>query len=674
MTRHRCTACQLLGFLILAIASRAGAQTNPPKVLLRIGASFFGHSDRLEYVTFSADGKYLATAATFTDPSVCVWDLADGNRRFRQELRAQDWRDQDDWCGIALSADGKKLAALVRKITVEADATILVWEVASKKKLLTLPFGQWKIPHSAAIVFSPDGRTLAVGGGDIKMIDLSAGKVRTTLTMDKEVWWIGGLTFHPGGRLLAASGKDLQFWDPVTGKQRGQLEVQDCRAVTFSPDGAALAYSAGGTVFLRKVKLPTDASKPVELGPSQQLVKFPQGAVQLGVRLVFSSDSKKLLASGDYDCRELEVASAKQLHRWSRPREIVYGLGFCEDQPIVVTNKDQSAPSVRLWDVAADKERFPGGGHLQTVSALAFGPGDLLISGAGEIRFWDARTGNLLARGDVDGSIANLLVMPGGKEVAAVADKVSWWSLPEGKKLRTFDPKPIPHGYRPALLSDGRTIALPLLEVVKSKRSATGYETHQRGAAFIDVEKGKEVRRIAAIDQPNLRVSPDGSTLAAYWQGVTFWDLREGAKLYQSPSKIYVDDVAFSADAKFAAFFQYRTITIWQASTRQPVRDWELADSEFIEGYGGRPTLAFSPDGRLLAVGTPRGSVQLWDKDTGKILASVKGHDASVHALAFRADGRALASGSSDRTIVVWDLADFQMPATAKPDRKKQDR
>jgi WD40 repeat protein len=327
---------------------------------------------------------------------------------------------------------------------------------------------------------------------------------------------------------------------------------------------------------------------------------------------------------------------------------------------------------VRLWDVAADKELFTGGGHLQTVSALAFAPGDMLISASDEVRFWDARTGKLLARGDGDGSIANLLVMPGGKEVAAVAEKVSWWSLPEGKKLRTFDPKPIPHGYRPALFSDGRTIASPLLEVVKSKKSASGYETHQHGAAFIDVEKGKEVRQIAAIDQPNLRVSPDGSTLAAFWQGVTFWNLREEAKLYQSPSKVYVDDVTFSADGKFAAFFQSRTITIWQASTRRPIRDWELADSEFIEGYGGRPTLAFSPDGLLLAVGTPRGSVQLWDKNTGKILATVKGHDSSVTALAFRPDGRVLASGSSDRTIVVWDLADLQMPATAKPDRKKQ--
>jgi WD40 repeat protein len=253
--------------------------------------------------------------------------------------------------------------------------------------------------------------------------------------------------------------------------------------------------------------------------------------------------------------------------------------------------------------------------------------------------------------------------------------KVSWWSLPEGKKLRTFDPKPNPHGHRPALFSDGRTVALPLIEVVPSKRSADGFEHHQRGAAFIDVEKGQEVRRIAAIDKPNLCVSPDGSTLAAYWYGATFWDLGGGAKLFESPHQWSVDEVAFSPDGKFAAVCQSSTITICEIAIRKPNRNWKLSESEFSEGSSHIGlALAFSPDGRLLAVGTPRGSVQLWDKNTGKCVASVRGHSSSVRALAFRPDGRVLASGSSDRTIVLWDVADFQKPGKAEPDLMNEKR
>src|SRR5688572_1092749 len=58
----------------------------PPRALLRIGTSRLGHANRLDHVAFSADGKSLATAATFTDKSVCVWNVADGKQLFRQEM------------------------------------------------------------------------------------------------------------------------------------------------------------------------------------------------------------------------------------------------------------------------------------------------------------------------------------------------------------------------------------------------------------------------------------------------------------------------------------------------------------------------------------------------------------------------------------------------------------
>ncbi len=54
----------------------------PPRALARIGTSRFGHADRLDHAAFSADGKRLATTSTFTDRSVCVWDMAHGKRLF----------------------------------------------------------------------------------------------------------------------------------------------------------------------------------------------------------------------------------------------------------------------------------------------------------------------------------------------------------------------------------------------------------------------------------------------------------------------------------------------------------------------------------------------------------------------------------------------------------------
>ena len=66
--------------------------------------------------------------------------------------------------------------------------------------------------------------------------------------------------------------------------------------------------------------------------------------------------------------------------------------------------------------------------------------------------------------------------------------------------------------------------------------------------------------------------------------------------------------------------------------------------------------VAFSPDGKTLALASREGSVQLWDVATGKILQTLKGHSSAVQAVVFSPDGRTLASGSSDETVRLWNV------------------
>jgi dipeptidyl aminopeptidase/acylaminoacyl peptidase len=77
-----------------------------------------------------------------------------------------------------------------------------------------------------------------------------------------------------------------------------------------------------------------------------------------------------------------------------------------------------------------------------------------------------------------------------------------------------------------------------------------------------------------------------------------------------------------------------------------------------FEGHTGWVhTVAFSPDGRLLASGARDSTVWLWDVVATKQLAQLKGHTDWVHAVAFSPDGRILASASEDKTIRLWDAA-----------------
>ena len=66
--------------------------------------------------------------------------------------------------------------------------------------------------------------------------------------------------------------------------------------------------------------------------------------------------------------------------------------------------------------------------------------------------------------------------------------------------------------------------------------------------------------------------------------------------------------------------------------------------------------VAFSPDGKTLAMASREGNVQLWDVATGKLLETLKGHSSAVRAVVFSPDGRTLASGSSDQTVRLWNV------------------
>jgi WD40 repeat protein len=68
-------------------------------------------------------------------------------------------------------------------------------------------------------------------------------------------------------------------------------------------------------------------------------------------------------------------------------------------------------------------------------------------------------------------------------------------------------------------------------------------------------------------------------------------------------------------------------------------------------------SVAFSPDGRLLASGSYDKTIKLWDVASGREVRTLSGHTSRVLEVAFSPDGRLLASGSGDETIKLWDIS-----------------
>ncbi len=82
-----------------------------------------------------------------------------------------------------------------------------------------------------------------------------------------------------------------------------------------------------------------------------------------------------------------------------------------------------------------------------------------------------------------------------------------------------------------------------------------------------------------------------------------------------------------------------------------------LADKPVLVDTYGTSSLAFSPDGHLVASGSDAGAVQLLDVSTGKTVATLATSGYLVFSVAFSPDGRLLAAGSLDGLIQIWDIA-----------------
>ena len=100
--------------------------------------------------------------------------------------------------------------------------------------------------HARGLAFSPDGRSLAVGGDepDILLYDVKAGGAGHPLGMP--IRWVKGLGFSPDGRLLAASSHldhEILLRDLAAGRQCARLRGHEPPVISlaFAPDGRSLA-------------------------------------------------------------------------------------------------------------------------------------------------------------------------------------------------------------------------------------------------------------------------------------------------------------------------------------------------------------------------------------------------------------------------------------------------
>jgi len=246
------------------------------------------------------------------------------------------------------------------------------------------------------------------------------------------------------------------------------------------------------------------------------------------------------------------------------------------------------------------------------------------------------------------GWIGGVAFSPDGKTLAtASADKtVRLWAVESGKELATL------RGHTDYVASvafhpDGKTLV-------------TGSYDHT--VKLWSIEKRAEVHTIPANKGAVLTVAfhPNGKSLVTGGidGALHFWETEKGSQgrpAVLQAHRSWVNAVAYGPDGRL----------LGSASSDGTVRVSDgLVVMEHLPKAAELRSLAFTPNSKLLAVGTRYGLVKVFDPQTGKEVVTLKGHAGDVWAVAFSADGKTLASGDGDwdrpGDIRLWDTATWK--------------
>jgi WD40 repeat protein len=589
---------------------------------------------------------------------------------------------------VAFSPDGRTLAS------ASHDGMIRLWDVRTRK-LVGRPLVGAKGRDAFSVAFSPDGHTLAAGGGDgvVHLWDLGTQKRLGHVIFANGA--VDSLAFSPDGGTLASGGDaGVQLWNPTTGKQAGKPLTGFrgiVETVAFSLSGRALAAgSYEGTIQIWNMATHERRGSPIHghHGPIRSVA--------------FSPDGRTLASGGDDGTIRLwRVATGEQAGSPLGGRDgPVWSVAFSRDGRTLASGGDDAA--IRLWDVGSERPLGqPLTGHSDVIHAVAFSPdGRTLASGGDDttIRLWPisrlSRLGQpLIQEKRVFESVA---FSPDGQTLAATGDDraIHLWrvatrepiDLPlDSERAGTTSVAFDPEGRILAAAGTRGTVRLWNLatgKLITELRSRSGSVvrsvTFSHDGRTLAAAEGRsgirlwdmttyEPRDNSRVDAWSIAVGPDHSTVAAgdSLGGLALWnsvsdEVRTGPHFRHDAA---IESVAFRPGGRtLASASRDGTIRFWAVERQKPKQVGQLGESQFGRTAGHSvpvQSIAFSPDGRILASGMDDGTIRLWDvsrhERLGQIGRPLTGHKRAVYSVAFSPDGRTLASAGDDGTVRLWE-------------------
>jgi WD40 repeat protein len=417
-------------------------------------------------LAFTPDGRKIAFCAAYPASDIRrpiqLWDIGTGN------VAALDGEELS--VSLAISPDGKWLASGNWR------GEVCYWDLLTRQAITRFQAHPGVV---FGLAFSPDGKLLATGGTD-QLIHFwqaaTTNRVRTLRGHLSEIW---SLDFSADGHTLVSASKDgtAKLWNTKPGPVRNQTLVLPTNSVPigFLPDGSTLVtmnwksrtsqfWSLPGGQCISSFTWEEVAQRGcqsvevfawnrVVTGVTQDgtvhlwdlITRQPMDSVRFGVPCFgprdLSADNRWLLGLHSdltlalYDLRQAQLAKHFSEARW--------GGAFSPDLrwlAYATTNY-----TIKLWDLAARRERAILRGHRWHVDTLRFSPDSKLLATGGwdnDVLLWSVETGlPLFALKGHQASLKHVFFSSDGKTIVTASDdrQIRWWNVATGREMLLFE-------------------------------------------------------------------------------------------------------------------------------------------------------------------------------------------------------------------------------------------
>jgi len=427
--------------------------------------------------------------------------------------------------------------------------------------------------------------------------------------------------------------------DRITGQQVREFFVGAANSLGFSHDGHLLA--SGGFDGMITVW---------DTNEGKQLFSVHHNTSRIKT-LVFDP-TDHILASGSLDGTIVlwNVETSDPITQTLLGHTAQVGaLAFSLDGGILASGDDKS--NILLWDAKnGEKIGGPLTDHTSWVLSVAFSPdGKILASGSGdhEVILWELSSLQPITHlVEHRAWVRSLAFSPNGKILASGGQDglIFLWDIPSHEvidsPLRGHTSGVVSLAFSDdstSILSGGNDNVVIVWEVTAKTR-----------LGHVLVENSNTVNSVV--------ISPDGQTLAAgdQWDGsIQLWNL-ESMQPLAPPLRGHtarIRSLAFSPDGNLlASAGDDRIVILWDVASQK-----ELAR---LFGHTQQVmSVAFSPDSKVLASAGKEGIIFLWSTDSLQPIAKLEGHNRWILGVTFSPDGLSLASGSWDKSVRLWNIS-----------------